>query len=328
MNINEGSYISAALGAQGAAPAVQVSGLRKSYGKAQNRTDALVGIDFCVHPGEIVGVLGPNGAGKTTMISILEGLVAPDAGRAAVLGEDISQPGALARVKQRLGIAMQHSVLPPLLTVSELLELLRVLYPQGREPDLLIELLGLDAKRDTQVRHLSGGQQQRVAVALALIGDPELVFLDEPTSQLDPQARRAVWDLLLQQRARRNAALLVTTHQMEEAERLCDRVMILDHGRVLADGSPRALVEQYCPQRVLEFLAPADASLDFLGPDVSVSAASAGQHSVRARPPQLEPALQELLARQQSGALQLAELRVSGQTLEDVFLKLTGRRIR
>ena len=308
--------------------AVEVRGLRKSYGKAESRTDALVGIDFEVRPGEIVGVLGPNGAGKTTMISILEGLMQADAGSARVLGEDIHAEGAFKRIKQRLGVSMQHSVLPPLLTVAELLDLLRVLYADGRDPDQLIELLGLQAKRATQTRHLSGGQQQRVAVALALIGDPELVFLDEPTSQLDPQARRAVWDLLLEQRDRRNAAVLVTTHQMEEAERLCDRVMILDHGQILAHGSPRELIERYCPERVVEFLTPHGTDLGFLGAACERAPAAGGQERVRLRPAEYAPSLLELMARQSRGELAVNDLRVDAQTLEDVFLKLTGRGIR
>jgi ABC-2 type transport system ATP-binding protein len=308
--------------------AVDVVGLRKSFGASESRTDALVGVDFQVRFGEIVGVLGPNGAGKTTMMSILEGLVVADAGTALVLGENVNHRGALKRIKQRMGVSMQHSVLPPLLTVSELLEFLRVLYKKGREPDQLIEILGLDEKRDVQTRYLSGGQQQRVTVALALIGDPDLVFLDEPTSQLDPQARRVVWDLLLEQRERSQGAVLVTTHQMEEAERLCDRVVILDHGQILAQGTPRELIERYCPERVLEFHAGPQTDFSFLDQAVSTMPTSHGQIRVQIRPKHLDHTLLALMTKQDRGELLLKDLRIDGQTLEDVFLKLTGREIR
>lgn len=330
MNKSEGNWPSpASVERAGKAPlAVEVTGLRKSYGDAESRTDALIGVDFQVDFGEIVGVLGPNGAGKTTMMSILEGLITADAGTARVLGEDVNQKGALKRIKPRMGVSMQHSVLPPLLTTSELLEFLRVLYPRGREPNQLIEILGLDEKRDVQLRYLSGGQQQRVTVALALIGDPDLVFLDEPTSQLDPQARRVVWNLLLEQRERRNGAVLVTTHQMEEAERLCDRVVILDHGQILALGTPRELINRYCPERVVEFHTMPDTDLSFMDEPLTTMPASNGLVRIQIRPKFLDQVLLALMTRQGRGDLVLKDLRIDGQTLEDVFLKLTGREIR
>jgi len=308
--------------------AVEVRGLRKSYGKNESRTDALLGINFEVRRGEIVGVLGPNGAGKTTMISILEGLIEADAGVVKVLGKDISNPNYLKSIKQRIGVSMQHSVLPPLLNASELLGFLHTLYDQSRDPQELIDALGLEAKRYTQTRHLSGGQQQRVTVALALIGDPELMFLDEPTSQLDPQARLAVWDLLLKQRDRRNASILVTTHQMEEAERLCDRVIILDNGKILADGTPRELIETYCPERIVEFSTEANSNLDFLDENMSVREISGGHIFVKIRPKNLNSVLSELMSRQENNQMVVKDLRIDGQTLEDVFLKITGKEIR
>ena len=308
--------------------AVRVDGLRKSYGTAKGRTDALLGIDFDINRGEIVGVLGPNGAGKTTMISILEGLVTADSGTATVLGADVRDAKAFKAIKQRIGVAMQNSILPPLLNAAELLQFLRTLYPQGRDPEQLIKVLGLDSKRAAQTRHLSGGQQQRVTVAMALVGDPELIFLDEPTSQLDPQARRTVWDLLLEQRDRRQAAVLVTTHQMEEAERLCDRVMILDHGKILAQGTPRQLIDTYCPERVVEFFTAQDSDLGFIDEDVRTSTVADGQLCVQIRPRHLNETLQAIMTRQGRGELVVDVLRIDGQTLEDVFLKLTGRGIR
>jgi ABC-2 type transport system ATP-binding protein len=307
---------------------VSVRGLRKSYGKGAEANHALRGVDLTVRAGEIVGVLGPNGAGKTTTISIIEGLLTADAGTASVFGESVSDQRGMARVKPRLGVSMQNSVLPPLLTVKELLEFKASLYPSPLDPQRLIEVLGLTPKRGAQYRHLSGGQQQRVVLAMALVGDPELLFLDEPTSQLDPQGRRAVWDLLIEQRQRRNAAALVTTHQMEEAERLCDRVLIIDRGRIIAEGPPRTLVAEHCPGRTLEFYTAAGSDLDFLeGAEVGTPDAS-GLVFVKARPGALDSALAELLSRQSAGLLVVEDMRVAAQTLEDVFIKLTGRGIR
>lgn len=328
MNMSHANAPAAQSGAGNSPLAVEVTGLRKSYGSAESRTDALVGVDFQVQFGEIVGVLGPNGAGKTTMMSILEGLISADAGTALVLGENVNSKAALKRIKTRMGVAMQHSVLPPLLGVAELLEFLRTLYPRGREPNQLIEILGLDEKRDIQTRYLSGGQQQRIAVALALIGDPDLMFLDEPTSQLDPQARRVVWDLLLEQRNRRHAAILVTTHQMEEAERLCDRVVILDHGRILALGTPRELIERYCPERVVEFNTRPGVDFSFLNENITSLPANHDQVRIQIRPRQLDHALLAIMTKHDRGELEVRDLRIDGQTLEDVFLKLTGREIR
>lgn len=328
MNMLDKNLLHSAVSRSYQAPAVQVTGLRKSYGSAETRTDALLGIDFEVGRAEIVGVLGPNGAGKTTLVSILEGLVEADAGSAHVLGADLGNKAGLSGVKQLIGVAMQNSVLPPLVSALELLQFLRALYDQGRDPRELINVLGLDNKCDAQMRFLSGGQQQRVAVALALIGDPELMFLDEPTSQLDPQARRVVWDLLLQQRERKRAAILVTTHQMEEAERLCDRVVILDQGRILAQGTPRALIEAYCPERCVEFFTLASSDLAFLGERTSLRECADGQVEVKVRPRELNPLMLDLLTRQGRGELVANDLRVGGQTLEDVFLKITGREIR
>jgi len=311
-----------------AATVVSVRGLRKSYGSGAHANHAVRGIDLEVRAGEIVGVLGPNGAGKTTTISVIEGLLPVDAGTVSVFGKPVSDQRAMGRIKPRLGVSMQNSVLPPLLTVKELLGFKAALYPSPLDPQLLIERLGLAAKNGAQYRHLSGGQQQRVVLAMALVGNPELLFLDEPTSQLDPQGRRTVWDLLIEQRDRRDAATLVTTHQMEEAERLCDRVLIIDRGRIIAQGAPRTLVAEHCPGRSLEFYTAAGTDLDFLGvAEVGMPDAS-GLVFVRARPDALDTALGELLRRQAAGLLIVEDMRIAAQTLEDVFIKLTGRGIR
>lgn len=308
--------------------AVEASDLRKRYGRSEAYIDALLGVDIQVKPGEILGVLGPNGAGKTSLIEILEGLRIADAGRAQVLGQDVGDSRGLKAIRHRMGISAQHSVLPPLITVEELLSLHRALFPHSLDTEKLIEQLGLEDKRETRIKHLSGGQQQRVTIALALIGDPELLFLDEPTSQLDPQARRAVWAALERQRERRNAAMLITTHQMEEAQRICDRVIVLDQGKVLAEGSPTELVESYCPERVVEFVAPAQTDLEFLNGSAVSLRESSRNIRVRVQTGEANRVVADLVARQGRGEISVDDIRVDRQSLEDVFLQLTGRGIR
>jgi ABC-2 type transport system ATP-binding protein len=307
--------------------AISASGLRKHYGREHQRIDALLGIDLAVRRGEVVGVLGPNGAGKTTLIEILEGVRTPDGGSARVLGVPVQDRVGMKGLCGRIGIASQHTVLPPLLTVRELLTLQRTLYGSDVAVDELIDTLGLTDKARARVGSLSGGQQQRVAVALALVGDPELLCLDEPTSQLDPQARRAVWSVLEQQRLRRGATVLLTTHQMEEAQRLCDRILIIDRGRVIAEGSPGELVERHCPGRVISFaLGDADPAA-LAGLPLQVQAEGAAR-TARLEVQDVAGALGALVDLQRAGRLSLEGLRIERRTLEDVFLQLTGRQIR
>jgi len=314
--------------------ALWARGICKSFGTAERPTHALAGIDLELRRGEIVGVLGPNGAGKTTLVSILEGILAPDAGEVQLLGAPLDDRHAWQRAKARLGVAMQHSVLPPTLTIAELVGTVSRLYPRPRPAARLVDALGLTDKRHAEIRHLSGGQQQRVAVALALIGDPQLVFLDEPTSQLDPQARRAVWDIVLEQRGRAGAGVLLTTHQMEEAQRLCDRVLILDHGRVLDHGTPRELVHRHCPQRRIAFATDAPlptaalAELPGAGDAIEQAPAPSGEIVVSWRPAEFDGALSRLMEMHRAGRLRMRDLQVDSQTLEDVFIRLTGREIR
>src|SRR5437667_5488035 len=206
-------------------PALTVDNLIKNYGAIR----AVDGISFRVEKGEVFGMLGPNGAGKTTTVEILEGLRAADAGRAEVLGIDVRRDGA--RVKEQIGVALQTATLMPNLTAWELLDLFGSFYARALPPDELLERLGLEEKRNSLVQTLSGGQQQRLSVALALVNDPQLVFLDEPTTGLDPQARRSLWEVVEEMRAAGKTVML-TTHYMEEAERLCDRVAIMDHGKI------------------------------------------------------------------------------------------------
>ncbi|MDP5210775.1 ABC transporter ATP-binding protein [Microbulbifer sp. 2205BS26-8] len=302
--------------------------VRKRYGKEGSYTDALTGVDLQIKNGEIVAVLGPNGAGKTTLIEILEGLRLADAGRVQILGQDVHDAEKIKKLRYRMGISAQNSVLPPLLTVEELLSLHANLFPNSQSVDRLIDELGLREKCDTRIKHLSGGQQQRVTIALALIGDPELIFLDEPTSQLDPQARRAVWAVLNRQRERRNATILITTHQMEEAQRFCDRVMVLDHGKVLVEGEPASLVEQFCPERVVEFVSPKSSNLQFLNDSAIKIRETFSSAQWRVHTTSANGLVSELISRQSRGELEVEDIRVDKQSLEDVFIQLTGRGIR
>lgn len=216
--------------------ALRLQGLRKSYGDVV----AVDGIDLDVRPGECFGLLGPNGAGKTTTIEICEGLLERDSGDVHVLGQTWEKDGD--RLRERLGIQLQDTQLSEKLTIRETLELFRSFYTRGRSVDEVIGIVQLDEKRDARVGSLSGGQKQRLAIACALVGDPELLFLDEPTTGLDPQSRRQLWGLIEQFRAT-GRTIVLTTHYMDEAEKLCDRVAIVDHGHVIALGSPQELIE-------------------------------------------------------------------------------------
>jgi ABC-2 type transport system ATP-binding protein len=215
--------------------AVRCEGLRKQYGDVV----AVDGLSLHVPRGECFGLLGPNGAGKTTTIEILEGLLAPDAGDVEVLG--LRWTTHQRELRERLGIQLQETQLPDKLTVRETLRLFRSLYRTGRTVEELLRIVELDSKRDARVGKLSGGQRQRLSLACALAGSPDLLFLDEPTTGLDPQSRRQLWDLL--GRFRDNGGtVLITTHYMDEAEELCDRVAVIDHGRVIALGTPKDLI--------------------------------------------------------------------------------------
>ena len=307
--------------------ALSVTGLRKRF----DDVVAVDGLDLEVRQGECFGLLGPNGAGKTTTIEICEGLTAADAGEVVVLGRRWTSDAHALR--ERLGIQLQETQLSEKLTVTETLQLFRSFYARGRPVDDVIALVQLGEKRRARVGTLSGGQKQRLALACALVGDPELVFLDEPTTGLDPQARRQVWDLVEELR-RMGRTIVLTTHYMEEAERLCDRVAIVDHGRIIGEGTPRELVAGIGAQQVVFFAVddgvsvPADALQEI---EKTVRAA----HPARATdggwelhvsaPHQAIPALLGELARR---GLPLAELRTHSPTLEDVFVSLTGRALR
>jgi ABC-2 type transport system ATP-binding protein len=289
---------------------------------------AVNGLDLEVARGECFGLLGPNGAGKTTTIEILEGLRAPSAGEIEVLGQRWSDDPR--RLRARLGITLQETRLQERLTVEEILRLFRSFYPAGRTVPELLEMVDLAEKRRAQFDQLSGGQKQRLAVACALVSDPELLFLDEPTTGLDPQSRRHLWAVVEDQR-RRGHTVLLTTHYMDEAERLCDRVAIVDHGKVIALGTPRELVARVVGQEVVEFEAPADgvdeAALRGL-PGVAAARRDGPAEAWRLVVTGLHVAVPALLELLQARGVGLTALATHRASLEDVFVTLTGRRLR
>ena len=308
-----------------AAPALRVSGLRKTYGDVT----AVDGLDLTVGAGECFGLLGPNGAGKTTTIEICEGLTEPDAGVVEVLGQRWDH--GEHDLRERLGIQLQETQLSEKLTVNETVRLFRSFYKRGRSVDDVIEVVQLGEKRDARVGKLSGGQKQRLALACAIVGDPDLLFLDEPTTGLDPQSRRQLWDLIVELRAS-GRSIVLTTHYMDEAERLCDRVAIVDHGKVIALGSPRELIASLGAEHVVEFTTPdspsSALSLEALRALDGVT--SAREHDGRwtLEVSELARAVPALLAELRSRHLALGELATHSATLEDVFVSLTGRQLR
>jgi ABC-2 type transport system ATP-binding protein len=309
---------------RGPSAALRVRDLRKTY----KDVVAVDGLALDVRAGECFGLLGPNGAGKTTTIEICEGLTEPDSGDVEVLGLRWSSDARILR--QRLGIQLQETQLSDKLTVLETLELFRSFFTRGPRPDAVIALVQLEEKRNARVNGLSGGQKQRLALACALVGDPDLLFLDEPTTGLDPQARRQLWELIegFRQAGR---TILLTTHYMEEAERLCDRVAIMDHGKMIALGTPSELIESLGAAHLVELSIGDDAAgLDVhaLGGIPGVRQATADNGTIRLEAAELHlvlPALVEELRRQ---GVPVSELRTHSATLEDVFVSLTGRHLR
>jgi ABC-2 type transport system ATP-binding protein len=305
-------------------PAIEITDLHKHYGA----TLAVDGLSFTEERGEIFGLLGPNGAGKTTTVEIAEGLRKPDSGQVRVLGLDVQREAQA--VKRRIGVQLQTTALYPRLTVREVLELFSSFFDGVLRPvDELIDLVNLRDKEHSFNRDLSGGQRQRLSVALALVNKPELVFLDEPTTGLDPQSRRRLWETIRGMRAG-GATVLLTTHSMEEAEVLCDRVAIVDAGKIIALDTPGRLIDQNFTDTALEFelrgaLPPEGAFREL--PGVTRPAVREGQH-VTLYTASTAATLAPLLDLVQSNALHFDDLHIRRATLEDVFLKLTGRRIR
>jgi ABC-2 type transport system ATP-binding protein len=303
--------------------AIACRGLVKQY----DDVTAVDGLDLEVRTGECFGLLGPNGAGKTTTCEILEGLNSPTAGEVEVLG--LRWHRDERELRERIGVSLQETHLPDRLSVAEVALLFRSFFRDGRGVDEVLDLVGLREKRSAWVQKLSGGQKQRLAVACALVSDPELLFLDEPTTGLDPQSRRQLWDVVQQFKVRGRTVLL-TTHYMDEAERLCDRVAVVDRGKVIALGTPAELVASLGGQQVIELaledgVALPDAALRVL-PGVHRVSHAAGAVSLAVE--RLHETLPALLALAQERRAQLARLSTHHATLEDVFVNLTGRQLR
>jgi len=275
---------------------------------------AVDGIHFAVQAGECFGLLGPNGAGKTTTVEIMEGITPPTSGEVLYRGESVD-----ARFRQEVGIQFQSTALQDFLTVRETLQLFRSFYARGLETEELIQMCTLGEYADRDARKLSGGQRQRLLLALALVNDPEVLFLDEPTTGLDPQARRNFWDLIRAIKARRKTVIL-TTHYMEEAFLLCDRIAIMDHGRIIAEGPPATLLAKHFHDVILQ-IPKADFKAD--AAELGYEVLDAGE-MIEISTSDVDGALQKLMQRRVS----LARLQIRARTLEDLFLELTGKELR
>jgi ABC-2 type transport system ATP-binding protein len=302
------------------APVIQVSRIRKTYG----RTVAVDEVSFDVHEGEIFGLIGPNGAGKTTTLECIEGLRTPDRGDITVLG--LNPFTDVVALQERVGVQLQEAQLQKRIKVWEAVDLWASLYRTAVDGERLLEQLGLADKRHAWFMTLSGGQKQRLFIALALINDPELVFLDELTTGLDPQARRAIWDLVRGIRDRGKTVFL-TTHLMEEAERLCDRVAIIEHGRIVDIDRPARLVDRHCPERTV-VLATTDSTAEArlcAIPQVQTVVRDDTRFTILGRGDDL---VAEIIACLSEHRIRVTDFRTELPNLEDVFLKLTGHSIR
>jgi ABC-2 type transport system ATP-binding protein len=311
-------------------PTLLIRGLRKAFADVR----AVDGIDLEVRRGECFGLLGPNGAGKTTTIEICEGLTEPDAGTVELLG--LNWKTGASELRQRIGIQLQETQFPDKLTVEETLRLFRSFFRRGLSVDESIKTAQLEEKRSSRIGGLSGGQKQRLAMATALVGDPELLFLDEPTTGLDPQARRHLWGLVeeLKQAGR---TIILTTHYMDEAERLCDRVAIMDHGRVISLGTPQQLIATVGGEDIVEFAVSAKdgsrAPEAVLQPERLTAIPGVQSHRVddslhQLSVSELHTAVPRIIAALEEQGLHLSEFRTHSATLEDVFVRLTGRKLR
>jgi ABC-2 type transport system ATP-binding protein len=325
-------------------PAVFCRGLRKTYdarrwpgGGAAAPVVAVDGVDLGIRRGECFGLLGPNGAGKTTTVEILEGILEPSAGEVALLG--MSWARDEVRLRERIGVALQETRLPERLSVTEVVNLFRSFYPRPRPASAVLDEVELTEKKDAWVGKLSGGQRQRLAIACALVGEPDILFLDEPTTGLDPQSRRQLWDLVLRFRGA-GGTVVLTTHYMEEAERLCDRVAVIDHGHIIKEGSPAELIRGLGAQHVIELALEGGG-----GPGAGAVGGGVAERDLLALPAVTgariapdggctltvtEPAraLPALIGLVSSRGAALAHLQTRHATLEDVFVTLTGRHLR
>ncbi|MEO8380554.1 MAG: ABC transporter ATP-binding protein [Acidobacteriota bacterium] len=296
-------------------------GLKKHYSDVK----AVDGIDLEVLRGECFGLLGPNGAGKTTTIEILEGLNTSDGGEVRIL--DLTWEHDEREIRERIGVSLQETQFSEKVTVYETLRLFRSFYRRGRDPEELLRGLSLEEKRDARVGKLSGGQKQRLGVACALVGEPEILFLDEPTTGLDPQSRLQLWDIVAGYRAR-GGTVLLTTHYMEEAERLCDRIAIIDHGKRIALGTPRELIARLEAPHIIDLTTlPALAEEDFASIP-GFHGATRRAEAWQLRVDSLAASVPELIGIVEAKGVKLETLSTHAATLEDLFVALTGRELR
>jgi len=286
---------------------------------------AVDGLDLFVENGECFGLLGPNGAGKTTTIEILEGLTTPDSGDVEILG--LTWKKNERELRERIGISLQETQLSEKLTVFETLRLFRSFYRDGADPEDLLRELSLDEKHDARVGKLSGGQKQRLAVACALVGNPDVLFLDEPTTGLDPQSRLQLWDIV-QRFRQKGGTVLLTTHYMEEAERLCDRVAIVDHGHLIALGTPADLIAKLEARNVIEFTSEPQLEQAVVESIASCAGVTPHNEGWLLRVHSLAEAVPQLIATVEKQGAKLVSLSTHEATLEDLFVSLTGRELR
>jgi len=302
-------------------PAISIVDLRKSYGDVK----AVDGISLEIEEREIFGILGPNGAGKTTTLEMVETLREPDSGRITVVGLDV-QAEARA-VKEMIGVQLQTTVFFDQLTVRETIDLFGAFYPRTLPVADLLKLAELGEKADSRVNELSGGQQKRLSIALALVNDPRMVFLDEPTTGLDPQARRRIWEIIRHLRDQ-DKTVVITTHYIEEAESLCDRVAIMDHGGIIALGTPRELVNEHVSESVISFRLTPPVGEEVVRELHGVTSVQADNGDYRVTTPVPQETLIGIVAMAYEQGAEADDINMKKATLEDVFLKLTGRRIR
>src|SRR5438105_7605509 len=301
--------------------AIACRGLKKYYADVK----AVDGLDLFIDNGECFGLLGPNGAGKTTTIEILEGLTVPDSGDVEGLGLTWRQNER--DLRERIGISLQETQLSDKLTVYETVRLFRSFYKSGPDPESLLHDMSLEEKRDSRVGKLSGGQKQRLAAACALVGNPDILFLDESTTGLDPQSRLQLWEVVAKFRAK-GGTVLLTTHYMEEAERLCDRVAIVDHGHLIALGTPQELIAKLEAQNIIEFSSDPPLSEETLRNLPGCHGCTPHGDSYQLRVDSLAESVPELLAAVEKSGSKLKTLSTHAATLEDLFVSLTGRELR
>ena len=300
---------------------IEVKNLYKSYGDVE----AVKGISFSVSKGEIFGMLGPNGAGKTTTMEIVEGIRNANSGEVEVLGMNIRQHQR--QVKANIGVQLQATSLYPRLSVREVLDLFGSFFPRHVSPDKLIEMVGLEDSRSKRCINLSGGQQQRLSVALAMVNNPSILFLDEPSSGLDPQSRHNIWEVIEYIRSE-GKSVFITTHYMEEAERLCDRLAIIDHGEIIATDRPETLITQHFKEEAIEFELDQHIDEEVFAQVAGVTNAQVENGKMTIYSSEVPITISALMELVKQRNIQLTNLYVRRATLEDVFLKLTGRKIR